>query len=418
MAISKKWKPYIVVLSAGLFFLFEFINMNSFNPLNEPLRQAFNVNALQVSNLSAMYFYANVIFLIPAGLLLDRFSTKRLLQLALIFCILGNLAFASTHSFMVAKICRFIVGMGSTFCLLSTALLISRWIRPREAGFMMGLVVILAMLGGTLAQQIPHLINLLGSWRYAIAAITGLGVVFLGVISLGVQDYPDDYSENADHKLQLMGKGFFYGLILAMKNKQVWLGGLYTSFINLTVLVIGALWGIQYLQVAQHQSPTHAGSIVTFIFIGLIVGSPLFGFISDKIGRRKLPMILGGLLNLICILIILYLPLSYHQLIVAFFLLGLFSASQILTYPLIMESVPAAITASSESVSAVLIMGGGALFQPLFGYILDRVSHGNNYDLTAFTHAMLILPITFLLATLFACFVRETHCIRLGGKSI
>ncbi len=407
MAISKLLRPYLVVFSAGLFFLFEFINMNSFDPLNADLRAAFHANALQISNLSAMYFYANVLFLIPAGLMLDRISTKRLLQIALILCILGNLLFASTHSFELAKICRFIVGMGSTFCLLSIALLISRWIEPRHAGFTMGLAVTMAMLGGSIAQQLPYIVSWLGSWRYAIVAIAVLGIVFLGIISLWVEDYPADFKERHLHNLKLIEAGFFKNITLAFRNKQVWFAGLYTSFINLTVMVIGALWGAEYLQTVHGVSVTQSSFVVTLIFIGLIIGCPVFGLISDWLGRRKLPMIIGGILNILTILIIMNTTLSYHGLLLAFLLLGIFSSSQVLTYPLIMESAPSHIIASSESFSAVLIMGGGAVFQPLFGLILDH---------SDFQHAMLILPVTFLIATILACFVKETYCKRLGAS--
>ena len=418
MRISKRIEPYLVVFTAGLFFLFEFINMNSFDPLNALLRQAFNVDAFQISNLSAMYFYANVIFLIPAGLLLDRISTKRLLQIAFLICIAGNLVFASTHSFEVAKICRFVIGMASTLCLLSTALLTSRWIEPRHAGLVMGLVVTMAMLGGSIAQQLPYVVAWLGSWRYAIMAIAIIGVLFLALISLFVKDYPKDFAATMAHDKKLFEAGFWKNFALALRNRQVWFSGLYTSFINLTVMIIGALWGANYLETAHGVPTTEASFIVTMVFMGLIIGSPLFGLISDRIGRRKLPMIIGGVLNILCILIILNVSLSSHALVLAFFILGVFSSSQVLTYPFIMESVPSHIVASSESVSAVLIMGGGALFQPLFGYILNHLTaHSGIYTAGAFKQAMLILPITFLIATLLACLLKETYCKRLENAS-
>jgi hypothetical protein len=99
-----------------------------------------------------------------------------------------------------------------------------------------------------------------------------------------------------------------------------------------------------------------------------------------------------------------------------FFLLGLFSASQIITYPLIIESNPSHITASSESLSATLIMSCGAIFQPLFGYILQKdggniISNGVAvYSDAAYQHAMLILPIAFIVSIVIACFIKETYC--------
>jgi MFS family permease len=415
MAINKKFEPYIVVFSAALFFLFEYINMNSLDPLNSLLRQSFQVDAFQISNFSAMYFYANVLFLIPAGLLLDRLSTKRLLQIALICCICGNLVFASTHSFAVAKICRFVIGMGSTLVLLAPALLTARWILPNRAGLVMGIVVSFAMLGGSLAQQLPYLIDWLGSWRLVIVTIALLGVLFLGIISFFVKDYPTTFKPVRSHLSLFSRVNFYKNALQTIKSKQVWLGGFYASLINLTIMIIGALWGASYLETVHNLSAKHASFVVTMIFFGFLIGGPLFGLFSDRIAKRKWPMIMGGVLNLLCILVILKSDFAYPILAGLFFLLGVFSASQILVFPLIMESVPGNIIASSESLSAVLIMGGGALFQPVFGLLLNHFSqYTSAYTATAFKQAMWLLPITFLIATLLACFMKETHCKRLG----
>ncbi len=413
MSRYKTCEPYLVVFSAALFFLFEFINMNSFNVLNDQLRAAFQVNALQISNLSAMYFYANVLFLIPAGLLLDRISTKRLLQCALFLCILSNIFFATTDHFWVAKACRFVTGMGSTLCLLSCALLTARWFEPRKAGLIMGLVVTMAMLGGMLAQQITFVVHLLGSWRYALLFVAGVGLLFLLAISAFVKDYPEHYKQTYQESLLLIHGHFFKNSWMALKNRQIWTAGLYTSFINLTVLVVGALWGKDYLMSVQGMSDTQGSLIISMVFIGLIIGCPLLGFFSDRVGRRKMPMIVGGFLNLACVLVIISFILPFHTLMLLFLLLGILSSSQILSYPLIMESCPPHIIASSESLSATLIMGGGAVFQPLFGYILDFYSKNHVYDAYAYRHAILILPIMFGIAILLAFFVRETYCQRI-----
>ena len=408
----KKYQPYAVVFTAALFFMFEFINMNSFNALNDQLRSAFQVNALQVSNLSAMYFYANGLFLIPAGLLLDRISTKNLLQSALLLCILSNLVFANTTHFLIAEICRFITGMGSTLCLLSCALLTARWFSPRRAGLIMGLVVTMAMTGGMLAQQITFVIHYFDSWRSAIMLVSGLGFIFLLLIMLIVKDHPNDLPHSTTYTSLLMKGHLIHNLKLTLKNKQIWLAGLYTSLINLTVMIIGALWGKDYLMSVQGISAAEASDVISMIFFGLMLGCPLFGWISDRIGRRKAPMIIGGILNFIGMLCIIHLHWSYPQLMAAFFILGVCTSSQIIAYPFIMENSPPHLIASSEAVSATLIMGGGAVFQPLFGWILDHYAPDQIYSVSAYQHAILVLPACFLLATIFACLIKETYCKR------
>ena len=411
MKSNSPFKPYLVVFAAALFYLFEFINMNSFNALNDQLREAFHVNALQISNLSAMYFYANVIFMIPAGLLLDRVSTKKLLVSALSLCILSALVFANTNSFITACVCRFITGMGSTLVLLSCAILTSRWIKPTKAGLVLGGAVTLAMFGGMLAQQITCLVDLMGSWRAAVGCIAGLGAVFLVIILWLVEDYPLGYQETFKSSLDLIHQGFWCNFALALKNKQIWFAGLYASLINITVMIIGALWGKDYLMTSHGFNATNAATAISAVFLGFMVGSPLFGMISDRLRQRKLPMVIGGVLNLFWVLLILHFPFSPMMAGLIFFMLGLLCASQVLVFPLIIESVPMHITASSEAVSAAVIMGGGAVSQPLFGWLLDRSAQiPGQYSPADFNHAMWMLPIAFFVAIICSLCLRETHC--------
>lgn len=98
------------------------------------------------------------------------------------------------------------------------------------------------------------------------------------------------------------------------------------------------------------------------------------------------------------------------------FALGFFTSAQIISYPLIAESNSPALTSTALGIASVLIMGGGAVFAPLFGWLLNlywdhRIVNGvAHYSIHNFYHAMLILPLTALLSLLFACLVKETHC--------
>src|SRR4051812_41777784 len=84
---------WIVTLTASLFFFYEFIQLNLFNSIDVDLMRDFHLDAMQLGQLSSMYFYANAIFLFPAGNLLDRYSTKLLLLLAVVLCTVGTFLF-------------------------------------------------------------------------------------------------------------------------------------------------------------------------------------------------------------------------------------------------------------------------------------------------------------------------------------
>ncbi|MCL1126087.1 MFS transporter [Shewanella surugensis] len=144
----------------------------------------FNLSPQQLGNLSAMYFYGTVIFLFPAGILLDRFSVRILLLLATVFCVIATAIFSFTSHFWIAAIARFVVGMMASFAIVSCVKLASRWFTTPHMAVVMGLCVTIAMLGGVLAQApFVWLMNTLG-WQQTLLCNLGLGGGVSGCLSI------------------------------------------------------------------------------------------------------------------------------------------------------------------------------------------------------------------------------------------
>lgn len=411
---------WMVTLSAALYFFYEFIQLNLFNSIDIALMKDFKLDAAQLGLLASTYFIANGLFLFPAGNLLDRYSTKKLLLGAVAFSVLGTFIFASASNFSWAAFGRFIVGAGAAFCFLSCIRIATRWFPPRKMATVTGVVVVMAMLGGLVAQTpFALLVNYVGSWRTAVMINAALGILIFIIIALVVQDRPPDaLSEaKADHE-HLKELGLLQCIKLAVLNPQNWLGGLYTAFMNLPVFLLGALWGIHYLGEVHHLSVVQASYATTLFFVGVIFGSPAFGWFSDKIGRRILPMVIGAILSLIVIFVLMYTPnLSLYSIIFLFFLIGFVTSSQVLTYPTIAELNPIYLTSTAVSIDSICIMISGFIFQPFFGWIMQHtggvrpiVDGVVQYSAEDFRRAMWIIPIAFVIALLITFFMRETYC--------
>lgn len=410
---------WLVTLTASLFFFYEFIQLNLFNAIDVQLMQAFKLNAPELGQLSSMYFYANALCLFPAGILLDRFSTKKLLLSAVALCTIGTFAFAIADSYLVAAIGRFIVGMGASFCFLSCIRLASRWFPPSKMALVTGLVVTMAMLGGLVAQTPLAILSGIMGWRNAVLLDAALGILVALAIALIVQDRPPNSHEVAHaDKAHLQTLGFWRSIKLVLLNPNNWLGGFYTSLMNLPVFLLGALWGIHYLTEVHHISSVQASYATTMFFVGVIFGSPAFGWFSDRIGRRVLPMIIGAIVSLGVMLLLMYAShLSLNELIGLFFLIGFVTSSQVLSYPAIAELNPSSLTSTAVSVDSVTIMVSGAIFQPFFGWIMQ--SHWNHamtaegvplYSANDFMSAMMIMPIAFVLSIFIAWMIKESFC--------
>ena len=204
---------------------------------------------------------------------------------------------------------------------------------------------------------------------------------------------------------------------LSLCNSQNWLAGVYASLLNLPLMLLCALWGNLYLEQVHHLNDLKASTVVSMIFIGTIIGAPTIGAWSDRINLRKLPMIVSTLFAIPTILLFIELDyLVYHSLLILFFLIGFFTSAQVLAFPVVAESNNRIITSTATGLASILIMGGSAFFQPVFGMIIDSFwtgEHANGlhlYSAHAFHQAMLIFPISLVIALVCALLIRETRC--------
>jgi MFS family permease len=409
---------WLVTLTAALFFFYGFIQLNLFSAINAPLMQEFGLTASQLGQLASMYFYGNALFLIPAGLLLDRYSTKKLLLSAIVLSTIGTFAFAWSPNYLMAATARFFVGISAAFCFLSSIRLASRWFPANRMALVTGIVVTMAMIGGMVAQTPMTVLSNNIGWRNATLIDAALGIIVFIATLIVVKDRPSDSHDAAKaDKEKLKALGLWRSLIQTIVNPQNWLGGIYASLLNLPVFLLGALWGINYLTEVHHISAVQASYATTLFFVGVIFGSPAYGWFSDHIGLRRLPMIVGAIISLAVILVLMYVPnLSLGSLIALFFLIGFTTSSQVLAYPTIAELNPISLTSTAISIASMTIMSSGFIFQPLFGWMMEwqwdkQVVNGLPiYSPQDFNHAMWIIPLGFIAGLIVSLFIKETNC--------
>ena len=405
---------WMVVLSGALLFFYTYLQMNMLNPIATTLMQDFSINAEQLGTLSAMYFYGNFLMLFAAGLLLDRISTKKLLSLAMLLAIISTFTLANSAHLLTAYISRFVLGLSGAFAFLGAMRLASRWFQPKKMAFVTGCVVTVGMLGGIVAQTPMEILSSILGWRMAMMVFGFIGIVFLLFGYYIIQDYPTAYKSDKTGDMRI---NLFYQIRTVIFNKYNWFAGLYVTLMCLPFYLLGALWGSTYLTQIDKVTNIQAADIDSMLFIGLLIGSPLIGWISDRIRLRVLPMIIGAALSLVIILLIIYLlHLSAFVLAFLFLLLGIITSTQIVGYPVIAELNSPLLTSSALSISSLLLMASGFICQPLFGALMELhwdhllVNNVPIYSLHDFQRAMWIMPIGFILSFLLAFFIKETRC--------
>lgn len=411
-------RAWLICLVMSLFFFYEFVQMNVFDSIAQDVLVDFSLSSTGVGYLASMYFYGNFLMVIPAGMLLDRFSTKKIALIAMTVSTVATIVFSQTHTIGLAQICRFLAGMGAGFCFLSNIRLASRWFSANRLAFVTGIIVTMAMLGGMVAQTPMAILSEHIGWRSAMLANGLLGVCVIVLIFFIVRDQPKKEEGHVQEEHQHLKKyGILHSLSYVVRSRNNWFGGLYTTLMNLPIFILGALWGMTYLEQVDGISHAQASYVISMLFVGVIFGSPAFGWFSDKILSRRKPMLLGAVSSLIVVLMMLYVPhLSVTVLLILAFLLGFLTSSQIISYPAIAELNPIELTASAVSIVSIVIMFSGIIVQPLTGWLIglhwdhQMIDGKPLYLKTDFMSAMLIMPASFIISFFVALGIKETGC--------
>jgi len=386
-----------------------------FNAINSYIVQEFNFNAEQIGYLGSFYFYGNVLFLFPAGMLLDRFSVRNLLIAVFAVSIIASYIFSTTSTFWIMNATRFVIGLTGAFSLLAAVKLASRWFESCQMALVVGIVVTLAMFGGAIAQTPLALLAQKIGWRQAMQVVVGLGIVLVIAQIILVRNEPKGL-EKAKEYDQTEAIGFWKALRISITNGQNWLSGIYICLINLPLFILGGIWGVPYLIQVHHLTQLQATEVTTMLFVGMMIGSPLAGVVSDRMGLRKLPMIIGAILSIGTMLVIMFSPtVPLWAEICQFFFLGIFAGSQVIGYPVIAKNNPPSITATATSLASTLVVGGGMLIQPyswLLGLSGDTIVVDNitTYSLADFTRANYLMLIGLVIALAASLLIRETYC--------
>ncbi|MDR3492205.1 MAG: MFS transporter [Gammaproteobacteria bacterium] len=407
--------PWIICSLGALFYCYEYFLRISPSVMTRELMAAYDLTGAQVGNLSAFYYHAYVPMQILVGLFMDRYGPRRLLTLACLFCAFGAYLFAGNYGLGIAETGRFLVGFGSAFAFVGALKLATIWLPPNRFALVSGIILCLGMIGAMIGDVLLRVMVDAIGWQLTIYAASGAGIFLSLVIYLVVRD-ASPISDN--HHIHVISfKNVFVGLFQALKNPQIWLNAFVGFLLYISLSAFAELWGIPYLEQAHNLTKTHAAYANSMIFLGWAVGGPFWGWFSDFIGRRCLPMTIASIGGLIMACCLLYVPhLSLTSIYFILFIFGFLSSVQILIFAIAHEASQMKIAGTVIALTNMVVMVGGSIFQPVIGKLLDMewtgvmLDGGRVYPTHAYQLALSVIPVSILIAIIVTFFIRETHC--------
>jgi sugar phosphate permease len=401
---------WIIWAVAALYYSYEFFLRISPTVMVPDLMQAFKVDAAALGILSACYYYAYASMQIPVGMLLDRFGIRRLLTVAALLVAGGCFAFAYTTSLWVAEVARIFMGLGSAFAFISCVKLARAWFTHTWLAVVIGLTNTLGVMGAIFGEApLAHFVLTMG-WRETLWIAGGVGLTLALLISLIVRNAPKN--NNLIHKKAVVPE-FWQGLKCVVSKPSNWLVGIFAGLMVAPISAFTELWSVPFLMQVQHVSRVDAALLSTIMFIGIACGGPVHGWLSGRF-KSRLPVLRGGAIGaLVCLIIILYIQIPSEIILICLLLFfGFFTSSMLLCFAINSENNPLWATGVAVGFTNMLVMAGGAVFQPLVGYLLDVyagvkplqvVTQFSTHD---FQLALTILPICLLCAVILVHFIK------------
>lgn len=394
--------------------MYEFILQVAPSVMAEPMMKTFHVSAEGFGIISAFYFYAYAPMQLPAGILFDRYGPRKLMTFALVLCALGSFFFASTESVFTAAIGRFLIGIGSAFSFIGVLVLLSRWFQPHYFAILAGIAQAMSSVGAIFGEMPLAAMTGAMGWRNASFILAGAGFILAILLWSFIRDYPDKATQ-AKPKQRIRDE--WYRLVEVCKRSYTWITGAYAFSIWTPIAVFAALWGVPYLQEKYSISVVAASGMCSMIWIGIGVGSPLLGWLSDRLCSRRLALILSALFGLVATCILLYMPgVSMSWMYLVLFILGLGAGGQTVSFAVVKDNNPDHLVGTASGFNNLSVLVGGAIFQPLVGVILHRIDsyvvvNGlHQYTLSSYQKALLIMPLCYLASLILASFfLHESH---------
>ena len=408
-----KTHPYAwsILLLNSLFLFYKYVLQISPSVMTESLMQKFHLTGAGLGNLAATYFYTFLVAQLLVGYLLDKYSTRFLTSLAILTCSFGAWFFAASNTLFEAELSRGLIGVGVAFATVSYMKQASVWFPKNRLAFIGGLLATAVGIGAVVGQApVAYMVEKLG-WREALhyVALAGFALTLLYfVFSRDKNPLNKEQNESKSSSLS------WAQVKEVLTKKQNWLLTFYSGLAFSPLAVFSGLWGNPFLQEAYSLTNTQAAGYVTLSFVGLGLGAPLFGFLSDKLGNRVKVMSSGTLLSLLALAFMLYGPTSSEFLLgTEMFFFGLGTGAFMLGFTLGKEWNSLVMTATVVA----MINTGDALFgafsEPFVGKLLDVFSKGSaahyssHFALGDFHKAFFVLPVYLVLALVFAYFLNK-----------
>ncbi|MBN1109933.1 MAG: MFS transporter [Methanomassiliicoccales archaeon] len=351
------------------------------------MQESFGVGLTSIALLSSVYFYAYTVMQLPCGILTDRWGPRRTVCAFTALAALGAFVTALASSFGIVVMGRAMIGLGVAMVYVPTLKVLSAWFRHDQFGSLTGLLLTVGNIGGLAAAgPLAYMSEAVG-WRQVFLVLGVLTATLTWLMWALVRDRPQDVPVS-DHERPVdlaSGRGMRDGTngripvgrslrLIFGSGRRFWPLAVCFFFVYGGIMVYQGLWGGPFFRDVLGWDKGTYGTSLTFIAIGMIVGCPLSGLLSDRVLRSRRKVLVIGMVIFTSIWALMWLMAGRVEgqvpYIIVHLLFGFFGGWYVPIYGQLKDLFPSSMDGTAIAALNIFPFLGGAVLQQLTGYMV------------------------------------------------
>jgi len=412
-----RWAVFGILAFAYFFVYFHRV---SSAVVSADLQITFKVStSASIALLSSVYFYAYTVMQLPSGLLTDNWGPRKTVSFFTLVAAAGAIltGIASTFETVIAG--RLLIGIGVAMVYIPTMKILAVWYRKNEFASLSGILLAVGNIGALSAAGPLALMSDVLGWQQVFLILGVITLVLAALVWMITRDRPSDMNLPSIQEIEAMELGELapevkttekipMGRALKMTfgaGMKFWPLAIWFFFMYGSIMVYQGLWaGPFFHDILGWDRPTY-GLVLTFIGMGMILGCPTAGYISDRILKSRKKVLIIGTVVYTIIWAIIWVTTGHitstETYMAINFAFGFFGGFLVVSYAQIKELFPISIVGTSTAALNIFPFAGGAILQQVSGLMLATRS------LESYQGLWLLMLICMIIATVAALLSKE-----------
>ena len=391
--------PLILLATVCLTYFVENFLRSAAGALTPILINELGISHASMGMLVSAYFFVYGVMQIPSGILSETLGIKKTIVFFTAITIIGVFLFWISESYNLLFTAQFLVGIGSSVFYINAVKLVSTWFPKNRRATAIGILSAASGLGNFVAYMgFPVALEWFGNWRtlyFVMCVFLVLGwIMNIIVIKEREQQQPTTILSRGNSIRDLILSG--------LKDRRIY--PFILGFILSSSSWVFMTWMPQFLIDVKGFSYVQVGQIASVGTIAGIPGCIAVAAISDRLRKRKLPLILFSATYAVLLSLFLYLPVQTPIIVfsVLSFMINFALSFWVLYFSMIPETVP--LEKAGIALGIVNGMGtiGFSLLTPIYGRFVDITGQ---YA----TSNLIILVAAFLMPVVFTLYIKECY---------